>query len=218
MFVSGNISGEVMFMTAMWIVLVSVLVVIFGLLFLKITVEAVVDKENGEKTKTDFKLLLAGIEIDVTKFFNNKKTTEVLKQYQANVEKETDESDGDSFAEKLAKFRVNIARGKYTYLLSKRYVRKKIAVENLDFSIRFGLGDAAQTGIATGAVWGAIYNIFSFIDSLVIVKSHNFNVTPVFECSGIAYKFNAKIQCRIVNIIAVAITVLMNYIKTGRNL
>lgn len=202
-------------MTILLIIIGVILLLATSLMLLKLTVCISLDKENNEKLKTDFRIKIANREIDLSRFAGKKKTP----KDSAGPEKaETEDESEKSLIEKLSKLRTNIARGKYTYLLSKRYVRKKISVQNLDFSLMFGLGDAAQTGIATGAVWGGIYNIFGFVDSLFTVRSHNFNVTPVFEAEGIAYRFNTKIECRVLNLLLVAFAVMINYIKTGKKL
>lgn len=193
----------------MYFVLLAVALIITVLLLIKITVTVYVTKHQSEKFSSEIRLSFLGITIDLSK-----KDKPVRKSASVRAEKE----DTDTVLEKITKLRVNIARGKYTYLLSKRYVRKKIHIDKFDLSVTFGLDDAAQTGIATGVLWGGIYGIFGFVDSLFTVKSHNFNVTPVFDGECLDAKFNTVVKARVVNILAVAFAVLINYIKTGKNL
>lgn len=80
----------------------------------------------------------------------------------------------------------------------------------------FGLDDAAHTGIATGAVWGSVYNIFGFLDRLFTIKSHNFSITPVFDSEAFEMSFESKIRFSISNLIAIGFAVFINYIKSGR--
>jgi len=211
-------------LSVVYVLLLAVVLIIAALLFVGVAVEVSVNKENGEKLRTDINLFLAGRQIDVAKFVDRrnkqKKDNKDDKKDKENKEneEETDESSLERFTEKLSKLRVNIARGKYTYLLSKRYVRRKIIMDNLELSIVFGLDDAAHTGIVTGVLWGGIYNVFGFVDSLFTVKSHKFNVTPVFEEEGFALSFETRIKCRVINLVLIAFAVLINYIKTGKNL
>ena len=196
-------------------IMIFIIVVFSLILSLKITVDITASKNHNCKFQKDIKIAVANHKIDISKF-SKKKKPEYKKT--GTEKKEIEFEEKDNFYEKLVKLRTNIARGKYTYLLSKRYVRKKIFVENVDFAITFGLDDAAHTGIATGAVWGSIYNIFAFADSLFTIKSHKFDVNPIFNGEYLDLNFSAKVNTRIINILLILFAVFVNYIKTGKNL
>ena len=194
----------------MTIVLI-VLVVLFILLFTKMTLTVNVDKAMEGEFSKKLNLNFLGININLIKPKADKPLkAESIKK--AGNEKQKKEP----LTEKLKKLAENIQRGRYTYLLSKRYVRKKIKVETLNFSMTFGLDDAAHTGIATGAAWGSVYNIFGFLDKLFIVKSHNFSITPVFDGEAFKMSLESKIRFSISNLIAIGFAVFINYIKSGR--
>ena len=61
------------------------------------------------------------------------------------------------------------------------YVRKHLRCKEVDFNIRFGLDDAAKTGIATGAVWTSGTLLLKIIDTLIGIKKINMNVYPDFN-------------------------------------
>ena len=194
----------------MTIVLI-VLVVLFILLFTKMTLTVNVDKAMEGEFSKKINLNFFWVNINLLKPKADKPLkAESIKK--AGNEKQKKES----LTEKLKKLAENIQRGRYTYLLSKRYVRKKIKVETLNFSMTFGLDDAAHTGIATGAAWGSVYNIFGFLDKLFIVKSHNFSITPVFDGEAFKMSLESKIRFSISNLIAIGFAVFINYIKSGR--
>ena len=111
---------------------------------------------------------------------------------------------------------------KYTYLLSQDFIQKRLVLEKLNVSIEFGMEDAAKTGIATGAVWGLIYNIFALVTKIFTVNDHNFKVEPDYNNEKFLLSANGILKFKIVNIISIAFFVLIKYIavskKTQENL
>lgn len=61
------------------------------------------------------------------------------------------------------------------------YVRKHITCKELDFRIAFGTGDAAKTGITTGAVWTSGTLLLKILDSLIGIKNMHMDVFPDFQ-------------------------------------
>lgn len=79
-------------------------------------------------------------------------------------------------------------------------VGKLAVVKRLDIAISFGCGNAAVTGITTGAVWGVLGNIIGFIDCyLHCLSVTNAAVDPDFNKTGFGYKirliFRARLYC-----------------------
>ncbi len=196
-------------MIVLYIVLIILALLIAVMLFAKISLIVKLVKPADGKLKTELMVSVFGITIDLARFI--KKDKKPAKKTDKPVKKQITEK--PSLKEKLHNLRVNIERGRYTYLLSKRYVCKKIKIENIDFNMSFGLDDAAHTGIATGAAWGSLYNIFGFVSSLFRVKSHKFNITPVFDGECFVFNFDTKIKFSLSNILAIAFAVMVNYIK-----
>ena len=61
------------------------------------------------------------------------------------------------------------------------FARKHLSCKEVDFNIRFGLDDAAKTGIATGAVWTSGTFLLKLIDTLIGIKKIKMNVYPYFN-------------------------------------
>ncbi len=196
-------------MIVLYIVLIILALLIAVMLFAKISLIVKLVKSADGKLKTELNLSVFGMTIGLSRFIKkDKKPTEKTDKPVKNKKPEK-----PPLKERLHKLRVNIERGRYTYLLSKRYVCKKIKIENIDFNMTFGLDDAAHTGIATGAAWGSLYNVFGFVSSLFRVKSHKFNITPVFDGECFVFNFYTKIKFSLSNILAIAFAVMVNYIK-----
>ena len=201
-------------MPEIYIVLLVIVLIILALLFLKITLSIKSVKKTGESFKTEITLKVLGLRIDILKHIRKKeKPQKVVKEKSKQKEKPKEKK---PFKEKLKTLFVNIRRGRYTYLLSKRYVCRKIKIDNLDFSVVFGLDDAAHTGVSTGVLWANIYNIYGFLDKLFLIKSHKFNVTPVFDDEVFEMDFCATAHFRILNIVAMAFAIMINYVKSGK--
>ena len=146
-------------MIVLYIVLIILALLIAVVLFSKISLIVKLVKPADGKLKTELNLSVFGMTIGLSRFIKkDKKPTEKTDKPVKNKKPEK-----PPLKERLHKLRVNIERGRYTYLLSKRYVCKKIKIENIDFNMTFGLDDAAHTGIATGAAWGSLYNVFGFV-------------------------------------------------------
>ncbi len=199
----------------MCIVFIAVVLVIAMLLLIKVTVNISVCKKGEEPFHSEYNIKVASLPIKLNKKSKIADKLSDASKSSAEVPMETDE---DPILVKILRLRENIARGKYTYLLSKRCVKRKIHVTTLDLSVTLGLGDAAETGIMTGVLWGGIYGVFGFLDSLFTVHSHEFKVTPVFEDEGLEVAFHSTVQARVVNILILAFIVWRNYLKTGKNL
>ena len=188
----------------------SLLVLLFlTAIFMKMALHINITKTMDSKMKSELTIKIFGKKINLLK--RNKKDKPSKKGKADDKEKQT-----EPLGKRIKTLFENIERGRYTYLLSKRYVRKNITLESLDFSMTFGLDDAAHTGIATGALWGSVYNIYAFLDKLFIVKAHKFNITPVFDGEAFELDFDTNIKFSISNLISIAFAVIINYMKSGK--
>lgn len=203
-------------MTVLYIILAVLAVVLAAVLFVKMTLTVSISKAEGEELKKEFVLSVFGCKIDLSELADDSKNKPQKKEEKDKPDEE--DKPETTFMEKLHKLRVNIERGRYTYLLSKKHIRKKIKIYNFDFDMTFGLDDAAHTGIATGAVWGSIYNVFGFVANFFTVKSHKFMVTPVFDRECFSFVFNSRIRFSISNILALALAVMINYSKSKKKI
>ena len=194
-------------MIILYIILIILALILCVALFTKLTLMVKVVKPSEGNFKSDIHLKVLGTDVDLSSFANEDKPEKPKGKPDKQMKKKP-------LRERINNLAVNIQRGRYTYLLSKRYVRKKVKIEKLDFSMTFGLDDAAHTGIATGAAWGGVYNVFGFADRLFTIKSHNFNITPVFDGECFALEFEAMLKFSLSNIIAITFAVFMNYMKS----
>lgn len=127
-------------------------------------------------------------------------------------ESEKDEKNkNEGFLKKLENIHAKVIKYKYTYLSCREFAKKRFTVENLDLFVEFGLSDAAKTGIATGAVWAAVYNIFAFITRCAVVKKHNFNVNADYSNEKFDVKTDIIVSFRPISAAFILIYIFLKY-------
>lgn len=104
----------------------------------------------------------------------------------------------------------------YTMLMSREGIRKRLVLEKLDLDLKFGLGDAAETGIATGVAWGLLYNIYAQLDRFVTVENHGFQLTPVFNSRGFQVLFSGVLRFRLIDTIVISLMVLYHFLMVNQ--
>lgn len=201
-------------MAALYIVLGILALLLCLALFTKMTLAVKARKKNGEELETEISLSVFGGRVDLSPLM--KKSSGGKDKKEKNENNKENDGEKKPISGRLKTVVNGIKRGKYTYLLSKKSIKKKIKLECLDFSLVFGLDDAAHTGIATGAAWGSVYNIFSFVDRLFTIKGHSFKITPVFDGEYLDMDFETKIRFSISNIVSLASVIFINYIKSEK--
>lgn len=60
------------------------------------------------------------------------------------------------------------------------YFKRYLVIKKLKLHFHIGADDAAVTGIATGAAWGALYDTVAVIDNNFTLKDKNIHVCPNF--------------------------------------
>ncbi len=135
-----------------------------------------------------------------------------------DAEKTEDDKPEDkkNILEKLDSICKLLQKSRLTYVMSRRSVKKRLTFENIYFALTFGLGDAARTGIATGTVWGIVYNLFALICRISNVKNHKFNITPDFENEAYDMVFEGILKVSLANIICICAVVYRNYRKASK--
>lgn len=94
------------------------------------------------------------------------------------------------------------------------FARKKIHVTRFVFDLTLGTGDAAETGILTGAVWSAVGLIYPALDSsLTFDKNPVINVNPVFNNPVLKLEYKGNYTLRIIHIIRIALKILFKFKK-----
>ena len=143
-----------------------------------------------------------------------KKTTFQKKEKE---KKEAGKAEGkDSFIDKAKRVKNNINILKNTFSASKGHIKKSITVKYVNFSMDFGLGDAALTGISTGVLWGVIYSAFALVCKLFTVKEHKFSIDPIFNKNIMKINLGGVVYTRLVDILAAAIIIFRNYSKAKK--
>ncbi|MBC8595807.1 DUF2953 domain-containing protein [Qingrenia yutianensis] len=131
--------------------------------------------------------------------------------------KEAGKAEGkDSFIDKAKRVKNNINILKNTFSASKGHIKKSITVKYVNFSMDFGLGDAALTGISTGVLWGVIYSAFALVCKLFTVKEHKFSIDPIFNKNIMKINLGGVVYTRLVDILAAAIIIFRNYSKAKK--
>ncbi len=196
-------------LTAFLTVIYCILALIVLMLFLKISINFEYDMGLPFKLR----LFLYNEKIGIN-LLNKKKTANDKKT--AAEEKKLAENKKSVF-EKLYDIYTEFNKVKYTYYYSQDFIRKRIVFKKLNVDVSFGMSDAAKTGIATGAIWGLLYNMLALLTKVVTVKNHNFNVEPDYNSEKFLFSVNGIINFRLVNIISILIFVLIKYIKVSKN-
>lgn len=67
------------------------------------------------------------------------------------------------------------------------YFRKHLKITRFKLHFHIGADDAAMTGIASGAAWGAVYDLAAIMKNKFTLKDKNLHVCPnftekIFEC------------------------------------
>ena len=93
-----------------------------------------------------------------------------------------------------------------------------IVFDNLFLSIDFGTGDAAHTGVLTGALNGVVYTALSVIHHNTTVRKWDVKIRPDFEREKFDIQYLCIVRVRIIHIISIGIKALGLYrkIKTGK--
>lgn len=98
---------------------------------------------------------------------------------------------------------------KSVYSLSK----KEITIDELKVYYKFGLGDAAMTGIYSGGVYAILHGFGSFVYSNFKVKKQQIDILPDFDNNINDFKINIVFKLRIINIIKFAVKLAIDLIK-----
>lgn len=191
-----------------WVLIILGICLALGLvtiLLAKITVKLNFLKQRGKKPTVSFEVLIFG------KPF--KKQMVKMKKSRVKKQEESKEESCDdiSFLKKTKLWYNNFLIFKDVYKKNSTKIRKTINATKIHFNIEFGTGDAAKTGILTGAVWAGIYNVISFISRLIRITEPKVNVSPEFNQRLCSFDGECIIKARVVNLIRVILSVGISY-------
>lgn len=193
-------------LTAFLIIALLSLIALF--LLLKISVKFEFNSETKEEFKIRVYLYNEKLGFDVKKKQKNEKAEK--------AEKEGEKKEKSTILERLYNLYTELQKLRYTYILSQDFLRKRLILKNIEAHVAFGLSDAAKTGIATGAVWAFIYNVFGFVTRIFTVENHKFNVEPDYNNEKFFTSINGILTFRTANIISIALYLLIKYITVSK--
>jgi len=180
------------------IVMAIIAVIVAIILFSKIKIFFEYKKLPGEKIYTDLTIKIGFVKIPL----GQKKKPE-----------ENPDSSNGKLLEKLKKYIKTFKTVKKIYEKHRWHIRKNFVVDNLDFHIKFGTGDAASTGILTGVIWSFLYGVNGLVSTVGILKKHYFEVAPVYAEKGLILQGSTRISARVVSLLILALRIYITYKK-----
>ncbi|MBQ7974135.1 MAG: DUF2953 domain-containing protein, partial [Clostridia bacterium] len=93
------------------------------------------------------------------------------------------------------------------------FANKCIVIDELKIYLKFGTGDAAQTGVATGILNTLAYSITGAVHQNVRLKKWSVDIVPEFEKENFEFQFLCIGTTRLLHIINVGIKALKLYKK-----
>lgn len=93
-----------------------------------------------------------------------------------------------------------------------KYVERKFVIKELKIKIRIGTGDAFHTGLLSGALWGVLGILDSYISNRITVEKKNIKVRTNFSYREFKVDIYCIFRTKLVHIIIVAFRILLNYL------
>ncbi len=75
-----------------------------------------------------------------------------------------------------------------------RHIKKTLHIQNFRFEFSFGLGDAAATGIFSGAAYAVGNCFYAYLLNNYKVKRHELKIAPDFDKKGFSVLFELKLK------------------------
>lgn len=205
-------------------VLLAVVILLVAILFLKLNVMISYfhGNDNDELTITVmalFGLIKYKIKIPVVKVAEDSPSLEVKTKMESGqdekeIKNESTKYDAEDMlqsfqdTEKLLKHVVGL------FKIVRRFLRK-VAITEIEWNSIVGVGDAAYTGMLTGAIWSIKGSLIGFISSLMKIKTQpKMMITPSFNQAISQTSFRCMIQFRIGHAIFASFK-LIKYWKGG---
>ena len=186
----------------LYVIVVILLLLAYTLLFSKIKVFFEYKKNPGEKLYTKLRISLG--------FVNVSRFAGKLSKKAKTKAEIADKSD-EGIIKKIRDATDTLKTVSKIYKKHRWHIRSSLKVENLDFHIKFGLSDAACTGIATGAIWTLLYTGTALVTQVGTLRDHYFEVCPVYTEKGLICQGNIKLSIRVVSLAILAGRILSTY-------
>ena len=102
---------------------------------------------------------------------------------------------------------------KDAFMMTAKKMRRKFVFKKLYLTVNYGDGDACSTAVASGSMWGLIYNILGFITNISTVRNHRETVIPEYNKKVFCINAEGIFTLRLVHIICGFILYKINYKK-----
>ena len=186
----------------LYVIIAIIILLVFTLLFSKFKIYFEYKKYPGEKLYTKLSVSFG--------FINLNRFADKLSKKAENEVNKADKSE-DGMIKKLKKEVQTLKAVKSVYSKNRWHIRDVIKVENLDFHVKFGLSDAAKTGIAVSEVWTVLYIARAFIAQVGTLKNHYFEVCPSYNEETFICQGNIKIGMRMISAIVLFTRLYLTY-------
>jgi len=192
-------------------IVICLFVLLLLLLISKIKLTFEYKKYPGENLYTDYSVYVGFIKLD--KFIKKDEKKEDTRAKKSKSSKDNE----DSLLKKIKTLIKTFEIVKKVYSKNRWNIQKSLKVDNVNIHIKFGLSDAAKTGIATGALWSLLYGGLSLCDSVGTVENHFFEVAPVFTEEGFISQGNVKLSVRVISAITLLVRLYLTYNKLTKD-
>lgn len=162
-----------------FVILLLLIILLFGVFIFTPTRFGVRYQRTATRNKLHVFVSVFGILIRIP--IHTMEEKHARKEAKSAKAKTTSHLSHETFCQRVQVFKelYETAKEELTDMLA--YVRKHLLCKEIDFNIRFGLDDAAKTGISTGILWTSGTLLLKIIDSLIGIKKINMNVYPDFN-------------------------------------
>jgi len=201
-------------------ILISVILILFVIFLIslltflisKIRISIEYSKAKGQKFTYNISLsMFWGI---INKRIHPSKKNKSLKKKhrdKTSSNDKTSENEELSFFKKIKKYYGEFLIWKNVYKKNSCKIRKTVHIEKTNLELKFGLGDAAITGITTGSVWAGIYNVIAFFARIFRVTEPKIEITPLYNELSCELRGECIITTRVANLIGVVVSIGMSY-------
>lgn len=204
-------------MTA-WIVILSIVFLIFVLLFLPVTADLSYVKEFSYRIKyAGFVLLDSEKRVDIKKVKRKKKQK---KSDDTSAQKSSGKE--DNFFKKTYKQKGFVGTVSYfseiLMLLLKKlwFVVKRLKFTRFKLHIAVATDNAASTAIEYGRICSAVYPILAFLETNADFKSKEVNVSADFDKTDSAVTASISVTTRLIYFLIVAVSAIFEFLKLQR--
>ncbi len=117
--------------------------------------------------------------------------------------------------ENIKQFRQIVKQVKDFYKIIKRFLTH-VHIDTFLWKTKIGTGDAMQTGVLTGAIWGIKGSIIGIISHYMrLTEKPMLAVIPDYQHSSYETSFECILRFRIGYLIGTGIRILIKYVKGG---